>query len=423
MFNGSGSGLTLHISQKLSMTSNLSLLIITDNSSEIKTIIETLKAAKINFTHDSAAIGESRLLLLEKDYDAVIYNYTGPKGYPIESPIDNLRWWHTLPITLPLVLVTDPLGDEIAVECIQYGIDGYVLRNKIEQLPQVLAKSLANSLSLRQNKNFKCIKQLKALNQQLQQENNQLKVFKNKIEDYISDLIHELRNPIAAILGFTRMLQDELYGSLNPKQMQYVSATFTTGEHLLELVNNYLDLAKINANQEELQIERLPVEDICQAALAMLKGKARKKGLELILDIEESIDFCYADHLRLKQVLVNLLSNAIKFTKEGSVTLKVTATQDTLNFAIIDTGIGISEADCQKLFQPFQQIQTLLHRKYKGTGLGLALSRKLVELHGGKIVLTSKLGEGTCFTVFLPHYIDSTNPKSDSTPTNNRDRR
>ena len=422
MFNGSG--LTIHLPLKPSTISNLSLLIITDDSSEIGDIIETLEAAKIDFTHDSAAIGESRLLLLEKDYDAVIYNYTAPKGYPIESPIDNLRWWHTLPIKVPLVLVTDPLGDEIAVECIQYGIDGYVLRNKIEQLPQVLAKSLANSLSLIQNKDFRYIKQLKALNQQLQQENNQLKVFKNKIEDYISDLIHELRNPIAAILGFAKMLQDEIYGSLNPKQMQYVSATFTTGEHLLELVNNYLDLAKINANQEELQIERLPVEDICQAALAMLKGKARKKGLELILDIEESIDFCYADHLRLKQVLVNLLSNAIKFTKEGSVTLQVTATQDTLNFAIIDTGIGISEADCQKLFQPFQQIQTLLHRKYKGTGLGLALSRKLVELHGGKITLTSKLGEGTCFAVFLPHYNnDSTNLKSDSTPTNNRDRR
>ena len=119
--------------------------------------------------------------------------------------------------------------------------------------------------------------------------------------------------------------------------------------------------------------------------------------------MKENINFCYADHLRLKQVLVNLLSNAIKFTKEGSVTLKVTMNQNYINFAIIDTGIGISEADCKKLFQPFQQIQTLLPRKSKGTGLGLALSRKLVELHGGKITLTSKIGDGTCFMVSLPH--------------------
>ena len=419
-----GSGLTLHPPKQLNAIDNLSLLIISDNSDEIDTIIETLIAAKINFIHDCAAINESRLLLLEKNFDAIIYNYTVSPDYPLESPLVKLKWWQDLPVTLPLILVTDPLGDELAVECIQYGIDGYVLRQKIEQLPQTLAKSLARYLFLAQNQNFKCIKQLEVLNQQLKAENDQLQDFKHKIEDYISDLIHELRNPIAAILGFAKMLQDEIYGSLNPKQMQYVAATFTTGEHLLELVNNYLDLAKINANQQELHPERLPVEDVCQAALAMLQAKARQKGLKLVLDIAKNIDFCYADHLRLKQVLVNLLSNAIKFTNKGSVTLQVTGTQDKINFAVIDTGIGISEVDCQKLFQPFQQIQTLLHRKYPGTGLGLALSRKLIELHGGKITLTSKLGEGTCFTVSIPHSsVDATNLKSDSSPTNNRDRR
>ncbi len=398
------SGLILHIPQKSTAITNLSLLIITDDNQEIGTILESLEAAKIDFTHDCAAIDKSQLLILEKQYDVVIYNYKVSQGYPIESPIAQLEWWHTLPIIIPLILVTDPLGDEIAVECIQYGIDGYVLRNNLEQLPQVLEKSLAGSLSLSQNQDFNQLKQLKTLNYKLEQENNQLQIFKNKIEEYISNLIHELRNPIAAILGFSRMLQDEIYGSLNPKQMQYVSATFTTGEHLLELVNNYLDLAKINANEEELQIEKLSVEDICQAAIAMLQERAKKKGLELILDFAKNIDFCYADHLRLKQVLVNLLSNAIKFTKKGSVTLRVTNTQNYINFAVIDTGIGISKADCQKLFQPFQQIKTLIHRKHKGTGLGLALSRKLVELHGGKITLTSKQGEGSCFTVSLPHY-------------------
>ncbi|MDJ0649575.1 MAG: HAMP domain-containing sensor histidine kinase [Xenococcaceae cyanobacterium MO_188.B19] len=397
-----GSGLTLHISQKSSKIANLNLLIITNDSSEIETILAALTAAKIDFTYDSAAISKFQLLL-EKDYDAVIYSYKIQKSYAIESPIAQLECWQSLSRALPLILVTDPLGDRIAVECIRYGIDGYVLRNNIEELPQVLAQSLDNSSSLLSNENFRYLKHLEAVNKKLQQENNQLQAFKSKIEDYISDLIHELRNPIAAILGFSRMLQDEIYGSLNQKQMQYVSATFTTGEHLLELVNNYLDLAKINANKQQLQIERISVEDICQAAIAMLKGKAKKKGLELILDFKENIDFCYADHLRLKQVLVNLLSNAIKFTKKGSVTLKVTTTENQINFAVIDTGIGISEADCQKLFQPFEQIQTLLHRKSKGTGLGLALSRKLVELHGGKITLRSKIGEGTCFTVSLPH--------------------
>ena len=397
-----GSGLTLHILQKSSAIANLKLLIIANDSSESETILAALEAAKIDFTYESATINKFQLLL-EKDYDAIIYSHRVQNSYATESPIAQLECWHSLPRALPLILVTDPLGEQLAVECIRYGIDGYVLRNNIEELPQVLAQSLDDSSSPLPEGNFRYLKHLEAVNKKLQQENNQLQAFKNKIEDYISDLIHELRNPIAAILGFSRMLQDEIYGSLNQKQMQYVSATFTTGEHLLELVNNYLDLAKINANKQQLQIERISVEDICQAAMAMLRGKAKKKGLKLILDFKEDIDFCYADHLRLKQVLVNLLSNAIKFTKKGSVTLKVTTTENQINFAVIDTGIGISEADCQKLFQPFEQIQTLLHRKSKGTGLGLALSRKLIELHGGKITLTSKLGKGTCFTVSLPH--------------------
>ena len=184
--------------------------------------------------------------------------------------------------------------------------------------------------------------------------------------------------------------------------MQYVSAALTTAEHLLDLVNDYLDIAKINANREELYYENLPVEDICQASLAIVQEKARNKGLDLILDIGDNIDFCFADKLRLKQILVNLLTNAVKFTETGSVTLKVTLDQKMLSFAVIDTGIGISEENCQKLFQPFQQINNISNRRNKGTGLGLALSKKLAQLHGGDIVLKSKVGKGSCFCVSIP---------------------
>ena len=201
------------------------------------------------------------------------------------------------------------------------------------------------------------------------------------------------------------MLKDEIYGSLNAKQMQYVSAALTTAEHLLDLVNDYLDIAKINANREELYCENLPVEDICQAALAIVEEKARIKGLDLILNLGETIDFCFADKLRLKQILVNLLTNAVKFTDSGSVTLQVTLDQNMLYFAVIDTGIGISEEDCQKLFQPFQQLNNSSNRRNKGTGLGLALSKKLAQLHGGDIILTSKVGEGSCFCVSIPRHI------------------
>jgi signal transduction histidine kinase len=183
--------------------------------------------------------------------------------------------------------------------------------------------------------------------------------------------------------------------------LQYVSALITVGQHLLDLVNNYLDLAKIEANKQTLELENLAVEDVCQASLFIVSEKAREKQLELSLKLGDSIDFCMADSVRLKQILVNLLSNGVKFTAKGSVTLQVDLKEDTLYFAVIDTGIGISTANLEKLFQPFQQ----LTNHHEGTGLGLALSRKLAQLHGGDITVTSEIDKGSCFTLHIPRHI------------------
>jgi signal transduction histidine kinase len=306
----------------------------------------------------------------------------------------------TNPDKIPLILITDILGDEIATQCIQSGVSGYVLKHKLHKLPSILEKALVNFLQYQQQLDRK--KQQEKYLKKLEQEKREWQVAEAAKQEFISNLNHELRNPIAAILGFARMLKEEIYGSLNAKQMQYVSGIASTGEHLLELVNDYLDLAKIEAQKEELYLENLAVEDICRASLAIVEEKARQKGLELILKINKKVDFCVADKLRLKQILVNLLSNAVKFTQEGSVTLKVKFCSNTLEFQVIDTGIGISQSDFDKLFQPFQQIHTPLHRLHKGTGLGLALSKKLARLHGGDITITSEVGKGSCFTLFIP---------------------
>ncbi|PSF36683.1 histidine kinase [Aphanothece hegewaldii CCALA 016] len=221
--------------------------------------------------------------------------------------------------------------------------------------------------------------------------------------EYFSNMTHELRAPLAGILGFARMLQEQIYGSLNPKQSQYVNAVVSSGEHLMAIVNDLLDLSKIEANREELLLEKLAVEDLCLAALSIVQGKAEQQGLVIDLKIAKNVDFCYADQQRLKQILINLLSNAIKFTEKGSVTLEVARPKNSITFSIIDTGIGITKVDQEKLFQPFQQIKSSLSRKHKGTGLGLALSQKLAQLHGGKITLVSEVGQGSCFTVEIPH--------------------
>lgn len=228
-----------------------------------------------------------------------------------------------------------------------------------------------------------------------------IKVEQEKNETF-SHIHHELRTPLTGILGFSRMLKDELYGPLNDKQKQYIQGIYNSGEHLLSLVNDFLDIAKLEACREELFLEMVAVEDICLASFSMVQSRAKEQGLALKLELGEGVGICMADQKRLKQILINLLSNAIKFTEEGSVTLRVEGDRQELRFSVIDTGIGISPHHQTQLFQPFSQIPNPLSRKHKGTGLGLALSKKLAQLHGGDITLRSQVGQGSCFTLHLP---------------------
>jgi signal transduction histidine kinase len=246
------------------------------------------------------------------------------------------------------------------------------------------------------------LKQLEEYTKNLEAEKQQSEAANQAKSEFLSHINHELRTPLTGILGFARMLKDEIYGSLNPKQQQYTSAIAASGEHLLSLVNDFLDISKIEANREELFIETVAVEDLCLASLSMVESRAREQGLDLRLEICSGVDFCNVDRRRIKQILVNLLSNAIKFTEVGSIALKVQRKENRLEFCVIDTGIGIKKADQEKLFQPFQQINSPLSRKYKGTGLGLTLSRKLAQLHGGDLTLVSEQGKGSCFTLNLP---------------------
>ncbi|WP_013324541.1 ATP-binding protein [Gloeothece verrucosa] len=238
--------------------------------------------------------------------------------------------------------------------------------------------------------------------EKLEAQKQQLEFAKKKTSEFLDHTIHELRSPLTGILSFSQILHEQIYGSLNAKQSQYVDVIVSSGQYMLSLVNDFLDLSKISAQREEIVLEAMAVEDVCLAALAMVEVRAVASQLTLKLDIAPDVDFCKADQRRIKQILVNLLTNAIKFTEKGSVTLKVERKQDYLDFSVIDTGIGIKTEDQNKLFQPFQQIKNHLSRKHKGTGLGLALSRQLAQLHGGDITLVSQEGQGSCFTLHLP---------------------
>lgn len=267
----------------------------------------------------------------------------------------------------------------------------------LQQIADRAAIALYNAQS------FERLEELvKQRTQELEQEKLLSDAANRAKSEFLSIISHELRTPLTGVLGFSSVLQEEIFGLLNNKQKQYVECIHSCGKHLLELINDLLDFTKIEAGKEELNLETIVVWEIGQACLSLFEERCKERGVELTMAIAPDLITCVADQRRLKQILVNLLSNAVKFTDAGSITLKIEKTASEIQFSVIDTGIGIAPADREDIFQPFHQVDSGLNRKYEGTGLGLALSRKLAQLHKGDITLNSEQGRGSCFTLHLP---------------------
>ena len=220
--------------------------------------------------------------------------------------------------------------------------------------------------------------------------------------DFLANMSHELRTPLNAIIGFAEILRDELVGTINAEQKECVNDIHISGQHLLEMINDILDLSKIEAGKMVLQLETFSIVEAVEEVNTIITALAVKKHLDLTLNYNRNCQI-EADRVKFKQIFYNLLSNAVKFTPEGgrvATHLKVTDTE--LYAEVIDTGIGISEADQAKLFAPFTQIDTSKSRRYGGTGLGLALTHRLIMLHGGEISVKSEEGTGSNFTLRIP---------------------
>jgi len=220
---------------------------------------------------------------------------------------------------------------------------------------------------------------------------------------FLANMSHELRTPLTSILGFSNLLLQELFGHLNQKQLVYVKRIHESGQHLLRLISDILDLSKVEAGKIELSLTSIPSLKVCNEAIALMSEQARLKNIDVNLHSPHPQGRVVADELRLRQMLLNLLSNAIKFSESGTqVDLAVTDDDNYIYFSVRDQGIGIPEPQQSLLFQPFQQLDSSLSRHHEGTGLGLALTRKLAELHGGTVTCHSTPGQGSEFTIVLP---------------------
>jgi PAS domain S-box-containing protein len=287
-----------------------------------------------------------------------------------------------------LMPLRDASGDIVAVLGISRDVTD---RKAMEQALQEERASLARRVTER-------TAELNATNAEL------VRAMRAK-DDFLATMSHELRTPLTGILGLSESLQMDTYGPLNDKQVRSLQMIHASGEHLLALITDVLDLAKIGADKLELQQEWLAPEEVCQASLRLIQPQATKKRIRLTSRFDNAANNLWADARRLKQMLLNLLGNAVKFTPEGgTIGLEVSAEAERqrMLFAVWDTGIGISAADLKQLFQPFMQVDSSLSRRYEGAGLGLALVRRLAELHGGGVIAESHEGQGSRFTIVLP---------------------
>ena len=237
---------------------------------------------------------------------------------------------------------------------------------------------------------------------EIEDKGRQLEAASRHKSEFLANMSHELRTPLNAIIGFSEVLNERMFGELNEKQEEYLKDIYASGQHLLSLINDILDLSKIEAGRMELEVSDFDLPAAIDNALILFRERASRRGIRLGRAIDDQVGLIRGDERKVKQVLLNLLSNALKFTPEGGrIDVRAAINDGMAEISVADTGVGIAPEDQEAIFEEFRQVGTA-DKKVEGTGLGLALSRKFIELHGGQIWVQSQPGKGSTFSFTLP---------------------
>lgn len=352
------------------------------------------------------------------DYEKQIKTATQRKYVSVDSEILDEVSDDEAEVTQSAMIVPMKLENKVVgvIQVFSYKLNAYSAADLalLESLSLQVAVALANAYLY--NKIRKANKELDEertlLSQrvlertdELHRANMELATLSKMKDEFLANMSHELRTPLNAVLGISESLQDIAFGDLNEKQMKGLKSIEESGRHLLTMINDMLDLSKITAGKINLEFGVHSVQQICESALRFHKKSAFQKRIQLKQEIVGLIPDVYADGKRLLQILVNLLSNAVKFTNDGGEAGLIVAYHKESNeiaFTVWDTGIGFPMEEKETIFEPFTQLDSSMARKYEGPGLGLSLTKKLVELHKGRIVVNSEIGRGSEFSVFVP---------------------
>lgn len=371
------------------------ILIVDDHPENLQVLLHTLKQ---DYAIIAATTGKKALELAEKQPlpDLILLDVMMPDldGYAVCQQLKANAATQGIPVIFLSAL--EEAEDE--TKGFELGAVDYITK---PISPPVVKARLKSHLTLQR------------LNQVLVATNQDLAAATRHKDEFLANMSHELRTPLNTILGFTEALQDGLLGQLNAQQWDALSSIDSSGQHLLSLISDILDLSKIAAGKVELQHTPTAIAELCRTSLLFVQNQAQQKNIQLCCAIPDGLNLVLLDERRIKQVLINLLNNAIKFTPIGG-RVNLTVTVETrargskgpselrLLIQVRDTGIGISAEEQKRLFQPFVQINNALNRQQTGTGLGLALVKQIVDLHQGHVWVDSEVDQGSCFSLSLP---------------------
>jgi len=314
---------------------------------------------------------------------------------------------HDAYITSRRVVIQFAVGSIALALALGYAISWSLIgpvRHMDERLQQIASGDFAGRVEIPNRDELGALAaNLNRMSEELGRLYQQLEAASRHKSEFLANMSHELRTPLNAIIGFSEVLLERMFGELNPKQEEYLQDIMTSGRHLLSLINDILDLSKVEAGRMELEPSAFDLPAALEGCLTLVRERATRHGITLGLTVDERLGQIVADERKVRQVVLNLLSNAVKFTPEGGrVAVGAARADGSVEVSVSDTGIGIAQDEQEAIFEEFRQAGSDYTRKREGTGLGLALSRKFVELHGGRIWVKSEVGKGSTFTFTLP---------------------